>query len=262
MSQAGLAGLDTSSPTPLYHQIYLDFRHRIRAGILKTGQRLPSEAAISEDLGVSRITVKRAMNDLADEGLVTRTRGRGTVVSFRPPEEPLPDGFAGLMENLQTIAATTRVDVLSFDYVTPPAEIAALLNLQDTDLTQRVERRRSRGEEPFSYILSYVPEAIGRGWDAAGLSAHPILKLIEDAGNRIASARQRVTAKAASPLVAQTLKLPPGAPLLKVSRLVSDDAGRPIEYIDVLYRPDMYYLEMDLRRGEDDAGRRVWSAVP
>jgi GntR family transcriptional regulator len=261
VSGVGFSGLDASNPTPLYHQIYLDFRHRILAGILRYGQRLPSEAVIAQELGVSRITVKRAMNDLAKEGMVIRNRGRGTIVSYRPPVSPDADGFAGLVEGINSIAETTSIDVLSIEYVTPPAQIAMLMNLPETAQTQRVERRRSRNGEPFSYIVSYVPDVIGRTLDETGLSAHPILHLIEASGHRIASARQRVTSQAASPLVAQILMVPVGAPLLKVSRLVRDDAGQPVQCVDILYRPDMYQLEMDLRRGDDHDGRRVWSAV-
>ncbi len=261
MTVPSLKGLDAHSPTPLYHQIYLDFRHRILLGILPFGQKLPSEMLIAEELGVSRITAKRAMNELAEEGLVTRNRGRGTTVAFRQREQRNKEGFAGLIENLQNIAATTTIDVLSFDYIKPPEQIAEQMELSHSDLTQRVERRRSRDGEPFSHILSYVPESIGRAWDKDSLSTHPILKLIEDAGHRIASARQRIISEAASPRVAQILKLPAGAPLLKVSRLVRDEADTPIEYVDVLYRPDMYHFEMDLHRSQDDDGRQVWSPV-
>ena len=81
------------------------------------------------------------------------------------------------MENLQNIAATTTVDVMSFDYITPPVEVAAQLGLAGDALTQRVERRRNRDGEPFSYILTYVPEAIGRSWDEATLTARPILQI-------------------------------------------------------------------------------------
>jgi GntR family transcriptional regulator len=261
MSGGGSAALNSSDPTPLYHQIYLDLRHRIFSGILKNGERLKSEVALAEDLSVSRITVKRAMNELADEGLVTRTRGRGTIVAFRMPDQPQAGGFASLMENLQNIAATTTVDVMSFDYITPPAEVAAQLGLAGDALTQRVERRRNRDGEPFSYILTYVPEAIGRSWDEAKLTARPILQLIEDAGHLIASARQHVTAEPASALVAQMLKLPVGAPLLRVNRLVSDNNGLQVQYIEVVYRPDMFQMEMELHRREDDNGQLVWQAT-
>lgn len=250
--------LDPNNPTPLYYQIYLHYRHQILSGMLRKDQRLPSEEELASAFGVSRITAKRSMNELAEEGLVTRNRGRGTTVSYTAPDRPVPDGFSGLLENLVNIAATTTVDVLSLDYVIPTAEIRELLELDEGALVQRAERRRSRGGEPFSYILSYLPERIGRTFDAGDLTANPILRLIEASGHQIEAARQTVTAVAAEPIVAGALKTPVGAPLLKVSRLVRDASNRPIQFIEVLYRPDMYHLEMNLHRTEDDEGRKIW----
>ncbi|MSU90905.1 UTRA domain-containing protein [Rhodobacteraceae bacterium 2CG4] len=260
MTDATLPELDPNNPTPLYHQIYLHYRHRILSGVLKNGERLPSEEDIATAFSVSRITAKRAMNELAEEGLVTRNRGRGTTVSYVAPERPRGDGFSGLLENLVNIAATTTVDVLTLTYAAAPSPVAELLELPVGALVQRAERRRSRDGEPFSYITSYLPEAIGRNFGEGELAAHPILQLIEQSGHEISSALQTISAEPADPIVAQALKLPPGAPLLKISRLVRDADGKPIQFIEVLYRPDMYQLEMSLSRGEDDDGRKVWSS--
>lgn len=260
MTETTLPELDPNNPTPLYHQIYLYYRHRILSGLLKNAERLPSEEHIATSFSVSRITAKRAMNELAEEGLVTRNRGRGTTVSYVAPARPRGDGFSGLLENLVNIAATTTVDVLSLTYTAAPAVVAELLELPEGALVQRAERRRSRDGEPFSYILSYLPESIGRTFSEGELSAHPILQLIERSGHEISSARQTISATPADAIVAQALKLPPGAPLLKISRLVRDADNTPIQFIEVLYRPDMYTLEMALSRSEDDNGRKVWSS--
>lgn len=257
---SGTPEFDPDSPTPLYHQIFLHFRHRILAGELGNGTRLPAEAEIAQSFGVSRITARRAMNDLAGDGLVRRHRGQGTIVTHVMPERPRGDGLTGLLENLAGLAASTQVSVLTFDYVGAPDPVAALLEVPPGARVQRAERRRARDGRPFSYILSHLPERVGRAFDREQMESAPIMRLIEEAGHRVGSARQTITAAAADPVVAQTLNLPPGAPVLKITRVVRDVAGRPILCLEVQYRPDMYQIEMELDRTGGETGQRVWSS--
>ncbi|CAN0214027.1 unnamed protein product, partial [Phaeothamnion confervicola] len=93
-------GVDSGMPTPLYHQIYLILREQIRAGAFESGARLPTEAEISAAYSVSRITAKRALDELAADGLVVRRRGRGTSVVGKVASEPVEANINGLIENL------------------------------------------------------------------------------------------------------------------------------------------------------------------
>lgn len=245
--------LDTGNPTPLYHQIYLLLRHRILSGSLGAGARLPSEAALEKTYGVSRITARRALDELAREGLVTRERGRGTTVSYAMPGPSVAGDFSGLMENLATIDATTSVDVLSFEYMPVPVRIGEALGLDTGAIVQRAERRRSRDGRPFSHIVTHIPEAIGRSFHREDLNAQPIIALIERAGHTVADAEQSVTAVAADQLTSVILDVPAAAPLLKVNRVVRDVRGIPVQHIEILYRPDAYQLHMRMGRVDSDA---------
>lgn len=247
-SPDGEATLDQANPTPLYYQIYLLYKQKIMTGNLAHGDRLPSEAELAANHNVSRITAKRSMNELANEGLVTRSRGKGTAVSYLMPVSAFSADFGGLMENLIAIGASTDVDVLAFGYVNAPAPIADSLRLEPGAVVQRAERRRSRDGKPFSYILSYLPEDIGRSFQRNDLSDKPILSLIENAGHQIQEANQSVTAVLADPVFSSALKVQQGSPLIKVTRVVLDQTGRPVQYIEVVYRPDVYQLNMSLRR--------------
>ncbi|WP_162409175.1 GntR family transcriptional regulator [Acuticoccus sediminis] len=253
-------GIDPESPTPLYHQIYLLYRQKIMSGTLVYGELLPSEDELSNLYAVSRITAKRAMNELAQDGLVTRTRGRGTLVVHKARPTTMSADFDRLMENLQTIDATTSIEVLTFDYVAPPLEVQDALSVPAQSLVQRVERRRMRDGEPFSHILTYLPEEIGRSFDVGDLSNRPILALVEASGHRIASARQIVTAVLADPHLAGHLATPIGAPLLQVRRVVRDTDERPVQHITIHYRPEIYQLSMSLDRVRDaGTDRFVWA---
>ncbi len=264
MTTGGAAdhAVDPDDPTPLYHQVYLIWRRRIVDGSLSFGARLPSEEELSRRHGISRITAKRAMNELAAEGLVERNRGRGTTVALKAASRPMTMDFGGLIENLNTIGSSTTVDVLSFDYVRAPADVADALHLPPGATAQRVQRRRNLRGEPFSHMLTWLPEDIGRSFERGDLAAQPIVSLIEAAGHRIASARQSVTAHAADPSLAHALSIRVGAPLLRVTRVISDDADRPVQFITVDYRPELYRLDLVLNRVDDaEGGGRIWTTA-
>jgi GntR family transcriptional regulator len=255
--------LDPGSPTPLYHQVFLILRQRILSGELPPGTRLPGEEEVAANWGVSRITAKRALAELARAGLVLRARGRGTTVVERPQgtaDRPVAAGLEGLMENLIAIGASTRAEVLSFDYLPAPSEVAEALRLAPGDTVQRVERRRWREDQPFSHIVTHLPEGVGRSFVANDLAQHPILELIEASGHRVGRAEQMVTATLADPELARALQVPIGAALLEVRRVVEDVEGLPVQLIVVRYRPDVYALRMVLDRvgGGGSDGPRLW----
>lgn len=253
-----LSALDASNPTPLYHQLYLLYRQRILSGSLALGDKLPSESKLETIHGISRITAKRALDELAREGLVTRERGRGTTVRYSMQQSSVSADFSGLMENLIAIGATTTVEVLSFDYLPAPANVAEALGVDPGSTVQRAERRRSRDGRPFSHIVTFLPQDIGRTFDRQDLTDQPILKLIERAGKTVAQADQTVTAVSADALTSVVLGVPEGAPLLKVSRAVYDREGSTLQYIEVLYRPDVFQLNMKLDRVDADNQERMW----
>lgn len=255
---------DHSNPTPLYFQIYQLYRQRILAGVLKLGDKLPSESAQEAEYGVSRITARRAMDELAKEGLVTRERGRGTIVSYVMSAAQVSSDFTGLIENLVAIGATTDVKVLSFDYhrvpdCVPDHVIEALL-AKPGDQLQVAERQRSRDGQPLSYIITYLPESVGRSFTRTDLNEQPILSLIERSGHVIAEAEQSVTAISADKHIASVLQVDTGSAVLKISRVVRDHNGEPLQYIEVYYRPDAYQLNMRLTRVDVDSETRLWTA--
>ncbi len=245
-------------PTPLYHQIYLILREQIRAGAFEAKARLPTEAEISAEYSVSRITAKRALDELAVDGLVVRRRGRGTSVVSSVVSEPVEANINGLIENLLMVGLETKVDILQFDYIAAPSVVRSALKLGGGAQVQRAVRvRRYRGV-PLSYSTSFVPAAIGRSYTARDLARKPLLALLEKAGCLIGSADQTVSAVLAEPAIAKALEVPVGSPLLSVVRTVYDQRGRAVEHIAILYRPDRYQYRTKLARVRGPA-TRMWS---
>jgi GntR family transcriptional regulator len=261
-------------PLPKYHQIYLVLREQLAEGRFSGG--LPGELALAGQFGVARITVRKALAQLAAEGLIDRTPGRGTVPRAATPASAKaaarrtggPNGttgangrsraqLTGLLENIVTMGLATKVKVLECDLVPASAAVAEALQLEPGAPVQKAQRVRSTREGPLSLITTYVPAALAQGFGRRELAKKPILILLEEAGVRIGHATQTITARLADAHVAQHLEVTVGSALLAVTRLIHDTRGRPVQWLHGLYRPDRYQYEMRLSRvGSIDA--KVW----
>ncbi len=253
-------GVDARLPTPIYHQIYVLLRDKIYDGSYADDALLPGEQELVRSFGVSRITAKRALDELAAAGLAVRQQGRGTRVRFKAPSPPVRSSVEGLLENLLMMGLKTEVRLLEFAYVSATAPVAHALKCDDGATVQRAVRVRSVEGEPFSHLTTYVPEDIGRSYDRKDLATKPLLALLERCGVVVSSAEQTITATLADTRVAPLLEVEVGSPLLRISRIVCSQRNRPVEYITALYRPDRYQYQMMLSRvqvGENN----TWSPV-
>lgn len=250
--------VDSGLPTPLYHQIYVLLRDQILSGAFAEQARIPGEHELVARYGVSRITARRALDELAADGLVVRRRGRGTSLAAPVQSPPFDANISGLLENLLMMGLKTKVRILEFGYVEPSESIRQALQLEPGTNVQRAVRVRSYRGEPLSYTVSFVPEHIGRAYTRRDLAATPLLALLERAGCLIGSADQVIGATLADSVVAPRLNVKVGSALLSVTRTVFDPDGRPVEHIRILYRPDRYQYRMKLARVQDLA-TKLWS---
>jgi GntR family transcriptional regulator len=243
-------------------QVYLIVRDRILSGAFGFGAKLPTENELAEYYGVSRVTVRRALGELARERLIERRRSAGTRVIYRPAPAPMTADISGVLANLADMGRRTAVKLLSFDYVPAAgaAAVAQALDVGPDQLLQRSVRVRAVDRVPFSYLTTHVPESIAVTFTKQDLASRPLLELLERAGVKVEHARQRISAGLATPDVAQALEVRPGSPLIELVRVVCDQSGRAVEHLHALYRPDRYAFEMDLVRS-GAADTNVWSPV-
>lgn len=247
------------SPLPLYHQIYTVLRERITDGQYPPTESMPSEMEFAQEFGVSRVTIRKSFKFLEEERLIVRMRGRGTFTHPQLASRPVEARVRGLVDNLLAMGLRTKVDVLEFRYVSASSAVAASLELEAGASVQRAVRLRSYKGQPFSYATTFVPKAIGQTYTKREMANTPLIKLFERAGIRLRSANQRVTASAADPRIAELLDISVGAPLLNIVRIVRDQAGRPVEHIKALYRPDRYEFETSMSWDVDrESGAGLW----
>lgn len=242
------ADIDESAGVPLYQQIYDLLRARIMDGTLTLNDRLPAEQDLTQALGVSRITVKRAMNELAVAGYVRRQRGIGTVVIYDVAAPTVKGSFETMIDGLTRMGLETEVQLLDCTVGSSSPAIAGALELKLGKAVQRIVRLRRLDGEPFSYLVTYIPYDIAQGYDEEQLASESLIKLLEQAGHAPVEAEQTITATSAKPAVAANLGVAPGTPLLRIHRIMKDANGRPVQDITAHYRADRFEYHMRLAR--------------
>jgi GntR family transcriptional regulator len=235
--------------TPLYQQVYLSLRERIISGELAAGSLLPGEQEMAKTLGVSRITIKRAFNELAARGLVHRQRGRGTTVAGGAVIPLVAGSFDTLVESLQRMGLQTDVELIEVRDEPAGAKVAERLEIKPDAQVQRAVRLRRLNGEPFSYLVNYVPIAVARRYSREGLASTSMLTLLERAGASPQEAEQWISAVAAGSTIAAALEVAAGAPLLKIDRVMRGPRRRPVQFIEVHYRPDRFHYHFRTHRG-------------
>ena len=246
-------------PSPLYHQIFSFFRDRILEGSFDSGASFPSESQIGASLQVSRITARRALEELAARGLIVKTQGKQSIVALYRPSTQLVAGVEGMIENNRRMGDSTTVELLAHEQVPASAEVATKLKVKHKASVLWSVRVRRLNDIPFSYAVTHLPAFVSRQVKAEQLSTRPLIDLLESAGIVIARAEQVISAVQATPEVARALHVEPGAALLLSERIVYDRFERPVELICVQYRPDLYQYGVELKRTTSARGNR-WAS--
>lgn len=248
-----------SLPLPKYHSVYLVLKERLRDGVYDV--RVPGEMELMDEFSVSRATVRKALENLANEGLIERSAGRGTR-RLLPDQAPASRSgtasrMTGLLDNIVARSLDTKVKVIDHERIPATERAAQRLLLAARAEVLRAVRLRSTREGPVSHITTWVPGALAGHLGRRQLASTPLLVLLEQAGVEIGRATQSISARQADAQVAGLLGVDLGSALLYVDRVVYDSDNRPIEWLQGLYRPDRYEYEMELSRvGDVDA--RVW----
>ena len=234
------------SRVPLYHQLYSVLKAAIMDGTIAYDAQMPTEQQLAATFDVSRITAKRAMDELANEQLIARFRGKGSHVTYQYKPQPVRAPLVGMLENLIEMGKHSIVRVISIEQVVPPADIRDVLGLGNDETAHRVVRVRSNEEgEPYAYYVSFTV-GIRKGFTKKNLESKPRLDIIRDNGINLAKLEQVLSAENATPSIAEHLDTDPGAALLSIRRKSSNEEGEVVDVIDGLYNPKRFQYAMVL----------------
>jgi GntR family transcriptional regulator len=233
----GKAGpVSTTAGVPLHRQLFLVLHDEIDRGVIAPGEALPTEQTLCDQFGVSRITVRRALADLADQGYIERRHGVGSFVRVHSPSDPSSTG-GSYMEGLRRTQFETEVDVVELGTRRPPRALVEALGTSG-ELLQIVRvRRQRRTGEPLMVSDAWLPAELAGALTESALQRAPLYQLLADAGIVVDRIRHEITAEIAGPRNAHLLDTPIGAALLRVNRLAFV-ADAPHHYLSVLLSPN------------------------
>jgi DNA-binding GntR family transcriptional regulator len=237
-----LVPIDRSSPVPLYFQVAQRLQDLIESGQIPPGARLDNELVVAEQLGLSRPTVRQAMQYLVEKGLLSRKRGVGTSVVNNRVRRKLE--MTSLFEDLDRAGRRPRTEVLSCELVPAPEKVAAALALAPGTEVLALRRLRFADDEPLAILRNHVRADLGI--TAEALEQRGLYQLLRAAGTEVKAAEQTVGARQATAAEAKLLQESRGATLLRLHRVAFDASGRPVEYGRDLYRASLYSIDISV----------------
>lgn len=232
----------TSGPTPKHEQLS-DLLVDLARTELGPGSAIPSERELMAAYGVSRATVRKAIESLMATGLLTRTHGKGTFVARPRVESNLH--LASFSHDMRSRGLTPSTRLMRIDEERPPADVARALRLGAKGLAWRVDRVRLADGQPMALENGWYPRSLLPGLDTQDLTGSLYQLFVREYGHPIDAAEQTLWGEAADGATARRLEAPVHTPLL-VFRRLSSSQGRPLEHVVSRYRGDRYQLHMNL----------------
>ena len=239
--------------TPRYQLIADDLRERIRTGGFTAGRLLPSEANLSEEFSVSRVTVRRALEQLRESGLIDSQQGLGWFIAGDPVRQPLGE-LDTLEQQLADAGAESTRQVLAFAFIDAPARAAEILG---ESRVLEVRRLNLADGEPFARVTVWCPEELASRFSRHDVEARPFYELLDA---RVKGAEQTIGASAASPIDAKLLKVPPGSPVLVCERITRSEDGAAVLLSEHVYPGHLTVFSAELPSvgtGDGPAGLRL-----
>jgi GntR family transcriptional regulator len=209
-----------------YQEIADDLRRLATASA--AGSLLPSESELSARFGASRVTVRRALELVREEGLIAARQGFGWFVATEPVVQRL-EHLGTIEDQLEGGGRHAERKVTEFAFVAPPERVRRILQV---DQVLRVKRVNLADGEPFAVVTVWCPAELGGALSREDVERHPFYELL---AIPLRGATQTIGADSAEPADARLLRVPVGAPLLRCQRVTTDTSGRPVLVSDHLF---------------------------
>jgi DNA-binding GntR family transcriptional regulator len=246
---AAVPGLERDGPATIHGQVSRRMRELISSDAWPDHFRLPAEPALAAELGVARGTLRRAISTLADEGLLVRSRGRGTFVRSGEMEQPIGQELLSISESMDRLGVGYQTDVLEQSVEAAAPRIAALLGIGEGSPMLRLVRRRSVGHEPVALFVNLVRTDLCPGIERFDFARRRLFDVIEsDYRLPIAFGRRTFEARLADDETAERLGVPASVPVLYLEQITYLSSGEAIEYSDVWIVGNRLRISSVLRR--------------
>ncbi len=255
--------LDTKAPVSLYYQLELKLRQEFAGGDYKAGVPIPGENELAAKYGVSRVTVRRALDRLEEDGLVIRRRGARTVLSSLVDRLSAPGDshsqFRGFEEELRVGGLEPQADLLEATEGEAPESVAAKLGLECHDIVVRIRRLGRAGDKPLWLESRFFPLELGRVIAKADLAHQSILGLIRSAGFDVVRVEMDIRPVQPTLRQAAMLGVEAAQPLLLHESVSYIEGDRPVQIVRVHLRGDLYSVALQGRPNDDMPGLQLIS---
>lgn len=240
--------IDKQSPIPMYYQIINQLREKIETGEYTVDSALPPERELVEAYDVSRMTIRQAILELVNEGILVRRRGIGTFVA--PPKiEQALSSLTSFTEDMAQRGMKAGSRIVSFKEIVPDPTLRKTLGLGAEETAYECVRLRLADEEPMALETTTLVASLCPGLRAEDVENQSLYKVLGERWNiELNYAMQALEPILAPPYEASLLHVAPGSPLLLMHRVTYDHSGRAFEHVKSLYRGDRYKFVTELRR--------------
>jgi GntR family transcriptional regulator len=238
----------TSQDTPLYSRVETVLGAEIADGVLQAGDQLPTEDSLIARFEVSRITVRRAIQNLVGRGLIEIRRGIGTFVAAPRITHELTE-LSGFVEDMHALGRKPTARVVATEVVPADATVASRLQLTKGQRVVKIRRVRLADRVPISFDETYLPLEIGKKVISHNLKVEPIFSLLERKYDiPLIEAEYQLEAVAAEGEVALALRVKEGSPIFRIERTSYTTGNRPVDYEKLYYRGDLVRFVTRLAR--------------
>ena len=233
------------NPVPIYHQIATILRNQISYGEWESGTRVPTEAELGKKYGVSRLTIRKAKQELIQEGMLYSVQGSGSYVTD-PKKWPSKPYAVETIDDILAIGKEMPFRMHEFQLIPNPEEISGKLKTPKDPFVFRMSGVRYYLGQPFSFFVYYFPFAIGSKIPLEKLNENPFIPQLEKfVGIKVAEGLYSFQPGRADLKVAKYLGIKRGALVQFVEKTYFDPEGRPVEYVKTTYRRDFgYHMRM------------------
>lgn len=235
--------LDPNSPKPLHMQAEDKLRELIQIEEYRKGKLLPNEVMLSKEMNISRNTLRQAINKLVFEGLLTRKKGYGTVVT---PQNVMSNArnWMSFSQEMRSQGMTVQNFELHISRKRAPEEAVRFLGAKEEDYILCLERLRGKPGLPFVYFISYFNPSIPMSIEDD--MATPLYELLDKKyGVKVKTSKEMICARSADREMAAKLGISEGEPMLVRKRFVLDDNNMPVEYNIGYYRADSFTYSIE-----------------
>lgn len=237
--------------TPLYLQIYKELEEYIKADIYKENELLPSESALQKQFNVSKITIRRALQDLELSGYIKIRKGKGSIILPKSKNLELI-GITSFSQEVLKIGESPSSIILLFEEIEPSLDIKKSLNLTHGDMIYHLKRLRLKNGRIIGLNDQFISKKYGIVIDKNQLTDKTsIYQLYEQQGFKIAKATEIIEAKMPTLNLIKEMYLEKNIPIFKRERITYDEQNRPLEVSKNYYKSDEYKYIITLKKEDN-----------